>query len=193
MTLHEGKIHRKSPLKMLVSGSVSVALAWLLSCFKILHMPQGGGVSLEMVPLVLFSLFYGVLPGLLAGVSYGLLHFTQSIFVIHPVQFLLDYPLAFGAAAVAGFFAGKRRSPLMDVLAVLSAFGARFACHVLSGVLFLSLFVKALPQNPLFYVMVYNATYLLPDALIAVLIVPLLAARLDRVYTQEHTRGHHER
>ncbi len=61
-------------------------------------------MSLELLPLVFVAVRRGVVPGLTAGLFYGVLQLgLPGAYVLHPAQALLDYPLAFMAVALAGF------------------------------------------------------------------------------------------
>ncbi len=153
---------------------VTVALSVVLGFWSFSPVPQGGQVSLDLVPLLLLARLRGAGPGMLAGATYGLLHALQEPILVHPVQGLLDYPVAFGLLGLAGCLPPN---PRWDIPGVWLGVSGRMAAHVLSGVLFLHLFVPVdrLPGNPLTYALAYNATYLLPAGLLATLLVPLLA------------------
>ena len=158
---------------------ITVALSLVLSFWSFAPVPQGGQVSLDLVPLLLLARLRGVGAGLLAGATYGLLHALQEPILVHPVQALLDFPVAFGLLGLAGALPS---APRWDVPAVVLGVAARYAAHVLSGVLFLHLFlpVQSMPASPLVYSLGYNATYLVPAGLVAVVLVPLLARGLRR-------------
>jgi len=57
-----------------------------------------------MLPLFIFAYYYGPGPGVIVGMAYGFLQLIQDPFIVQWVQVLLDYPLAFGALGLAGFF-----------------------------------------------------------------------------------------
>ena len=95
--------------------------------------------------------------------------------MVHPLQLLLDYPLAFGVLGLAGLFKPTVRGAILGAtVAVL----ARFFCHFLSGVVF---FASYAPDNwnPFLYSAAYNAAYLVPSLLIAVVVVVVLLKALD--------------
>lgn len=154
---------------------VAVALAAVLGQVRLFAMPQGGSVSLELLPIVFVAVRRGVAPALAAGVLYGFLQLMlPGAFVYHPLQALLDYPLAFGALSVGGLVivAGWRSL----AAAVALACAARFVFHFLSGLIF---FAEYAPEweAPWLYSITYNALYLLPEAaLTIVLLWPLLKA-----------------
>ncbi len=79
----------------------------------------------SMVPVIWLSLRRGPKIGIFACILYGLVQLAVEPFVYHPLQVLLDYPIAFGALGLAGFFQkspslGKGTSITIDrLLAVL--------------------------------------------------------------------------
>lgn len=154
---------------------VAIALAAVLGQVRLFTMPQGGSVSLELLPIVFVAVRRGVAPALAAGVLYGFLQLMlPGAFVYHPLQALLDYPLAFGALAAGGFvFVGGWWSL---AAAVALACAARFAFHFLSGLIF---FAEYAPEweAPWLYSITYNALYLLPEAVLTIVLLwPLLKA-----------------
>ena len=151
-----------------------VALAGVLeyiSGFVPLQMPEGGRVTLAaMVPVLFVALRRGPRVGILAGVVLGLVVLVEEPFIYHPVQVLLDYPLAFGALGLAGFF---RNSP---VLGVAVGIGGRFICHFVSGLVFFATFAPA-GMNPALYSAVYNGWYLVPEFIISAIVMFILERR----------------
>ena len=74
----------------------------------------------------------------MAGVIYGFLQFIQAPWFYHPVQFLLDYPIAFAALGVAGMFKEiglfKNKQVVGFALGAFIAGILRYFSHVISGV-----------------------------------------------------------
>ena len=150
--------------RMMANASLCIALAFILSYVKLYEMPQGGSVTLaSMLPIFLFSYAYGVAPGLMIGFAYGLLQFVQGGWFVHPVQFLLDYPLAFAMLGFAGI-ARKLPDRFCMVPGILLGTILRFFCAFLTGVFFWG--EGAGEQNVLIYSAVYNGTYLIPETVI---------------------------
>ena len=117
----------------------------------------------------------GVVSGMLAGALYGVLDYIMLPVIVHPVQPLLDYPLAFAAVGLAGLFSASwnravaegrtARAVWTAVLpAALLGAGARYAVHVVSGMVF---FAQYAPEGQpiLVYSILYNLTYMLPSAI----------------------------
>ncbi len=95
---------KKWTAKMIAFGALAVALSFVLSCVRLYRMPQGGSVTPgSMLPIMLFSASFGVGPGLLVGLAYGILQYLQGGWFLNVWQFTLDYLLAFAALGLAGF------------------------------------------------------------------------------------------
>jgi len=128
-----------------------------------------------MIPLILLALRQGFVVGTVAGFAYGLLDLLIDPFVVHPVQVLLDYPLAFGALGLAGFFPPTVRGAILgSTVAVLG----RFVFHFLSGIVFFSSYAWE-GWSPAAYSAVYNAGYLVPSLVIALVVVVALMKALE--------------
>jgi thiamine transporter len=165
----------KIQTKVLTEAIAMVALGGVLHFISgfipFLQMPQGGRVTLAaMVPVLFFALRRGPRVGVLAGVVFGLVVLVEEPFIYHPVQFLLDYPLAFGSLGLAGFF---RKLP---VLGVAVGIGGRFLCHFTSGVVFFATYAPA-GMNPALYSAIYNAWYLIPELIISAVVIFVLQKR----------------
>jgi len=106
-----------------------------------------------MIPILLFSLRRGALPGILAGTMFGFIVLIEEPFIFHPFQVFLDYPLAFGLLGLAGIF---KRNPIAGVAVAISG---RFVAHYLSGIIF---FAEFAPEgiNPYLYSALYNGSFL---------------------------------
>ncbi|BBL80094.1 proton-coupled thiamine transporter YuaJ [Rubrobacter xylanophilus] len=164
-------------VRVLAEAGLAVALAFVLGLIKVFQMPFGGSISLEMIPLILLALRRGPWVGMVAGAVYGLLDLAVEPYVVHPVQLLFDYPLAFGALGVAGFFAPTARGAVAGTVAAVLT---RFVCHFISGVAF---FASYAPEgwNPYFYSAAYNAAYLAPSMIVALVLVLALLRALEGV------------
>src|SRR3989337_1463661 len=104
----------REQLRRLTETAIAVALVAVLSNVKVYQLPQGGSITAgSMVPIFYIALRWGGPWGLLAGVLAGVVNFITDRFAVHPIQVLLDYPLAFGALGLAGFF---RRSPTLGIV-----------------------------------------------------------------------------
>ena len=127
--------------RMLANGALCIALATVLSFVTLYKMPQGGTITLaSMLPIFLFSYAYGVGPGMLVGAAYGFVQFLQGgLYFVHPIELLLDYPLAFAMLGLAGL--ANKFSDKWGMIPgiILGTFG-RFVCAFLSGMIFFGMY-----------------------------------------------------
>lgn len=164
---------------MLINVALMLALTIVLHQLRIFHMPQGGSVTLgAMVPLLFLTYRYGAGIGCLAGFLYGMINLMQDAFIVHPLQVLFDYPLPYMALAIAAAVPGR------IYLGAALAFTMRFLCHYISGVVFFGSYAPP-DTSPYLYSLVFNATYLVPEAVICLLLlrilpVPRLLAAMDQ-------------
>ncbi|MDL2264650.1 energy-coupled thiamine transporter ThiT [Synergistaceae bacterium OttesenSCG-928-I11] len=159
--------------RAMVECALCVALSVVFSYIKFFRMPQGGSITLEMAPLLYLAYRRGAGWGIAAGAMSGALQMLLGGYVVHPVQALLDYPLAFACLGLAGL---SRAHPL---LASFVAVAARLFCHVLSGVVFFSQYVPEW-QNPWVYSGVYNASFMVPSMIISGALAWALWRRMGR-------------
>lgn len=152
-------------------AAMCIAIAFVLSCIKLFRMPQGGSVTpAAMLPLIMFALACGPVQGLTVGCAFGLLQLIEDPYVIHPIQLLCDYPLAYGAMALCclACLIPEEKSYFRLPVAVLLGYFARLVMAVISGVVFFAEYAG--DQNAFVYSVVYNIGYLMPEMAIALVI-----------------------
>ena len=155
--------------KMLAYGALCIAISFVLSYIRLLHMPQGGSITpASMLPVMMFAYAFGFGPGLVCSLAYGVLQMFQDMYIVGWVQATLDYILAFGSLALVALFRNWK-SPFNFSVGVIVAGIVRVFFHVLSGVVY---FAEYAPEgmNPLVYSLVYNLTSVGVDALICAVI-----------------------
>lgn len=169
--------------KQLVYSAVAIALAIVCSMIKLFEMPMGGSVTLlSMLFIVLIAYWYGPYVGIMTAVAYGLVQFvTEPIFYTIP-QMLLDYPLAFGALGLAGFFNKKKWG--LQIGYAVGVLG-RFIFATISGVVFFGSYAPE-GMHPLAYSAGYQASYLIPEAVVTLILIsiPQVSAAITRVKRQ---------
>ncbi len=141
-------------------AAVCIAMSFALSYLRLWKMPQGGSVTAaSLLPLMLYAYMFGTKKGVFAGLIYGVLQAIQDPWLIHPAQFLLDYPIAFAGIGLAGIFAHvKKLDKLPQVQFALGGIVGsvlRFLSHVLSGVFAFSEYSTL--DNVWVYSMGYNS------------------------------------
>ena len=162
--------------KSLAFAALSIALSFILSYIKIFRMPNSGSVTLaSMLPLMLFAASYGVGPGLLAGAAYGLLQYLQGGWFVHPIQFLLDYPLAFALIGLAGLYKYMPKAWSQWSIYAAMVLGALGRC--ISATLAGIFYWETAPWASL----VYNGAYLVPDTLICIALAIFVGKRVIKM------------
>ena len=172
------QVTRTWDARLIAEVGVTMALAAVLHLIRLWEMPQGGSITLgTMVPLFILAMRRGPRVGVLAGALYGILEgwiLSGGKNFYYPLQVILDYPLAFGLLGLAGFF------PRWPAFGVVIGALARYAAHVISGVVFFAQYAPK-GQPVLLYSLGYNAFYLGPDFLIAIVLTLLVWERLGRL------------
>jgi len=151
--------------RVLAEIAIFTALSTALSLIIIYTMPQGGSITLaSMVPLLWLSLRRGPIIGVTTGFLYGIIQFMLLPYAINPIQVLLDYPLAFAALGLAGFFKN------IPVLGAAVGITGRFILHFIVGAVYWAP-IYAPNVDPIIYSSVYNGSYLLPELIISVFFI----------------------
>lgn len=160
--------------KSISYAAVCIAMSFALSYLRILKLPQGGSVTIaSLLPLMIYSYMFGIKKGVFAGLIYGVLQALQDPYIIHPAQFLLDYPIAFSAIGLAGLFAKcdklNKYPQLQFALGAIVASVLRFVSHVLSGVFAFSAYAVDAGMNAWVYSLAYNS-FVFADIAIAIVV-----------------------
>ena len=170
----------------LTEGAIFVALAFVLSFFKLYQLPNGGSLTPAMFPILLFSLRWGVGSGLGAGFVFGLLQMLfDGAYAWGWQSMILDYLLAFAPLGLAGLFRGKAWGIFPGT--VVGCMG-RFLVHHISGItIYRIIEPTSVPglgtyDNPHLYSLVYNGSYMIPNMALALLVAGLLYVPLKKYY-----------
>ena len=185
----------------LVLGGIMVALGTVLSFIKPFDLPYGGSITLcSMLPTMFYGYRCGPKWGLAAGFVLSVLQLLfglddlkgiSALMVVGSI--LLDYLLAFTVLGLAGMFRGKiRNNAAAFTLGCLVTGLLRYVCSFLSGWLlcaqfmtvtdmqdFIANFVPGLAGASgtglaIFYSMVYNGSYMIPEIVLTCVVGFLL-------------------
>ena len=162
---------RKITTKQLVFSAVALALAMVTSMIKLFDLPMGGSITLlSMLFIVLIGYWYGPYVGIMTAVAYGLLQFVmEPIFYTVP-QMITDYPLAFGALGLSGFFYKKKHGLIKGYIAGVLG---RYFFAFLSGLIFFASYAEGSGMSAPIYSLAYNGSYLITEAVITLIIISL--------------------
>ena len=173
-------------VRALTEGAMMVALAMVLSFIKIMELPNGGSLTPAMFPILFFAHRWGLGRGLIAGFAFGLLQLIfDGAYAWGWQSMLLDYLVAFTPLGLAGLFRGK---PWGIFPGTILGCAARFAVHFYSGITIYRIYEPtSIPGIGMFddavlYSLVYNGVYMLPNAILAILIAAVLYAPLKKYF-----------
>lgn len=164
---------KKLSTKQLVFCAAAMALSFITSYIKILHMPYGGSITLfSMLFICLIGYWYGPGVGIMTGLAYGILQFLQEPYVLSLFQVCCDYVLAFAGLGLAGLFAKSKNGLVKGY--ILGIF-VRGAFHTLGGYLY---WMDYMPENfpqaiASLYPIVYNYSYILAEGILTVIVISL--------------------
>ena len=165
-----------SKSKKLTVCAVCIALAFLLNQVSLFRMPMGGSITpASMLFIALAGYWLGPVQGILAGVTMGVLNSFINPVIYHPIQYLLDYPLAFGMIGISGLFRKQRFG--LQIGYVAGVLG-RFIMSFFSGMVFFGIIFEDMAPIPAaIFSLTYNMTYIVPEMIASLIIISLPAMK----------------
>lgn len=164
----------KSKTKDLTFMAMYLALFYVLDFLanqlQLFKMPQGGTLGLGVVALCLASYHLGWKKGLAVSLLSVLLQFmTGQMYIVSPMQFLLEYLFAFGIYGLCAML------PNISVVytGIIVTNLLRLVFHTIAGVVY---WETALPAS-----FAYNAWYMIPTMIVCLILVPLIHSRVKNV------------
>ena len=171
--------------RQLVFCAMAIALATVISTvIKLPSLPNGGSVTLfSMLVISLVGYWYGPAAGLITAFAYGIVQFIVGPYVVHPLQVLLDYPLAFGALGLSGFFKDSKNGLIKGYM--VGVLG-RFIMHNISGYIFYTTYVSGdfgANAAAIWGSTLYNMTYIVPELILTLVLIalPPVSKALNRI------------
>ena len=183
------KSHLK--LRALCEGAIMVALAQVLGYLKFFELPQGGSITIGMLPIFLYCARWGFGPGMLASIVYSVLQLLLDGAYAWGWQSMVgDYILAFSVLGLAGLFHKNHYGFYYGIL--VGGF-ARFLVHYLTGVFVWGAYMPETffgmtMTTPWFYSALYNGSYMLLDLVFCLLLGWLLWKPLGKYIRGEDIR-----
>ena len=125
----------------------------------------------KIIALLLASYHLGWKKGTVVALMSVLLQFmTGQMYIVSPMQFVLEYLLAFGIYGMSSFLPNIRFVYTGIIVTNL----LRLAFHTIAGVLYW--------ETALFASFSYNAWYMIPTMLVCLVMVPLLHKRIKGMF-----------
>ena len=165
---------KKDLIKEIVETAILVALAVVLDLlFKLIpffNMPEGGHISLGMLPIIVIGFRRGVKFGLAGGLIYAIINFMLDGIVWHVGSIFFDYLFAFTVLGLSGLFKNQAKKVWKMLIIIFILCFIRYIFHGFSGVLFFAEYayipdylnwnvsVRALPW--VYSFVIYNLPYM---------------------------------
>ena len=170
----------KKPVYKITLAAIFIALGTVLSMFKPIEMPLGGGVTvMSMVPVVMMVLLLGNKWGFIATFVYSLIQMGLSFVEVMGwgltpvsliVTFLFEYIIAYTVLGFSGIF--RRKGTVGIVIGVCLAVFLRFICHFITGGAIFDIWCEW--DNAWWYSFCYNGAYMLPEMVITAIASALI-------------------
>ena len=164
-------------LRALCEGAIFVALAQVISYLKFFELPQGGSITVGMLPIFLFCARWGFGPGMLASITYSLLQLLLDGAYAWGWQSMIgDYIVAFTVLGVAGLFHKQKAGFFIGTVAgSLARFlVAWYVGAVVWGEYMPDTFFGMTMTSPWFYSVLYNGSYMAVSMVLCLVVGALL-------------------
>ena len=131
----------------MIEGAIIAGVCVALSFIPLNTANASFDISLGLIPLLVYALRRGLVPGMAAGLVWGILMIVLGrAWVLSLPQVILEYPVAFAIGAFGGVFSGRLKKCLSlegnsglivtVVLAAIVSATARWFIHFIAGLIF---------------------------------------------------------
>jgi len=169
-------MNSRTRIELIAESGILIAIAVVLDYVFGLFSPfkYGGSISPAMLPVFILAYRRGWKTGVVAGVAFGVVSSLFNMYYLNPVQYALDYPLAFGVLGLAGLAKDGRRRMGPFVAGILAASFLRYLSHGFSGYYWFaaypSIAADVTPNWWLYSFVLYNLPYMAASAALCVAI-----------------------
>lgn len=172
----EFKLNTKTMAYMAMFMALQVILEMV---FQIIPgQPQGGSITLSLLPILLASYLLGSTYGFIVGACSCILHFAFGLASYWgPWSVLLDYFIPLAIIGLADLFKNIKIKNHTVYTGIIVVMILKFISHYLSGAW---LFAEYAPEgmNPWWYSFGYNMAYCLPTLIISYIAFVIIYPRL---------------
>ncbi|MCR4904545.1 MAG: energy-coupled thiamine transporter ThiT [Clostridiales bacterium] len=175
-----------SRIRVLVECAIMVALAVVIDLIPMPKWPNGGSVSIKVIPLIFISYRHGIKWGLGSSFVFSILTMLFGVseppvtsFFYYLVMILLDYVIAYTVMGLADLFAKPWQNKLVGYgVGAVCVNLLRFLCSFLSGWVIWGVYAPE-GQPAWLYSLTYNGGYMLPNAVLCAIVIVLLCALVN--------------
>lgn len=179
-------------LRALCEGAIFVAIAQILGYIKLFALPEGGSVTLNMLPVFVYCARWGFGPGMLVSFTLSLLQLLLDGAYAYSWQSIIgDYLVAYTVIGLAGMFSRKKNGFFIGAaVGALARFLVAWAVGaIVWGEYMPDSFFGMTMTSPWFYSALYNGSYLLINTVLCILVGALLWKPLGKYIRGEDLRA----
>lgn len=194
---------KKMRLVAMIEASFFAAFALILDLLPSIKLGPWISISVAMVPMFILAFRWGFKITFVAGFIWGLLQVAVGdAYILTPIQFLIEYFIAFAFIGFAGLFFEKIQSHLQKgdtklelvwaVVAIFVGSAARYFWHFLAGIIFWG---KSAPEgmSPAIYSLIINGGSMLGSAILCSIVTVALLATAPRLIQRNGIKLHSEK
>lgn len=177
-------------LQKMIEASIFAALALILDLLPSINIGTIS-ISFAMVPVFIIALRWGIKVGLLSGLIWGLLQLVFDPEIIHPLQGIIEYVIAFPFIGFAGIFKNSVEKNLVNnnkglaifiiIFAIFIGSVARYFWHFIAGFIYWDIYAPE-GMNAVFYSFTFNGIALLGSFISCVIVMTLLILASPRFF-----------
>ena len=178
-------------LVAMIEAAFFAAFAFILDLLPSIQLAPWMSISFAMVPIFILAFRWGVKVGLLSGFLWGLLQVVLgNAYYLAPIQFLIEYFLAFSFVGCAGLFyktiqthfqtGAKKKALLWVIIATFVGSVARYFWHFVAGVVFWGEYAPE-GTSPVIYSLIVNGVTMIGAFILCSAVLVLLLAKGSRI------------
>ena len=180
----------------MIEGAIIAGVCVALSYIPLNTANAGFDLSLGLIPLGVFALRRGLLPGMAVGLVWGLLLIVLGrAYILTIPQAVLEYPIAFALGGFGGVFSGRLHRTFERtagtrtvgtcqtvVFAAVVSAAARWFAHFWAGVIFWGSYAPE-GMSPYVYSFIFNGSSAAANAALTAIVLTVLLRNARVLFT----------
>ncbi len=178
--LFDVKLNTKTISYLSMFVALQIVLELVFNIFP--SQPEGGNVSMDLLPIILASYLLGSGYGLIVGFVSCLLHFALGLATFYgPWSVILDYLVPLSIVGISALFKNIKIGKIVIYTGIIVTMILKFISHYLSGAW---LFGAYAPEgmNPWTYSFGYNIVYCLPTLILCYVGFVYIYPRISKIF-----------
>ncbi|MFC5591930.1 energy-coupled thiamine transporter ThiT [Sporosarcina soli] len=179
----------RQKLQLLLEVAILGAVSFVLDKIGF-SLPQGGSITLSMLPIIVMAFRWGMVGGMLTGFVSGLLQLAMGGYVFNAIQAALDYFVAYTLVGVAAVTLGwllyskktGQKGSMVTAIVIGTVIGGalRYLIHFIGGIVFFGSYAPE-GQPVWIYSLVYNGSYMVPSIILSAVVASILFTSAPRL------------